>query len=79
MRRPDWDCWPDLRVTIRPLPWTWALRPRLYADANGARSHSSVAWLCVVVEWYGQDLGHSLFPMAEASAGSATPTGDDRG
>jgi hypothetical protein len=60
---PDWECWPDLRVTFRPLPWTWHLKPRLYVDDHGARSMWSFAWLALTVEWWGQDPGHELFPM----------------
>lgn len=67
MARPDFECWPDLRITVRLLPWAWSFKPRVYADdLHGARSLCSVAWLFLTVEWWGQDTGHSLFPMKDA-------------
>jgi len=70
VRRPEWECWPDLRVTVRPLPWTWHVKPRWYVDDLGWRAHTSVAWLFVTVEWWGQDSDHPLFPMVDDAAGS---------
>lgn len=65
MRRPDFECWPDLRITLHLPPWAWRLKPWLYVDDNGARSHWSASWLFLVVEWWGQDPGHALFPMRD--------------
>lgn len=48
------DTWPDLRVTIHPLPWCWRLIPRFYADHRPA-AHVSVRWLCLDVQWWAQD------------------------
>jgi hypothetical protein len=64
--RPEWDCWPDLRVTVRLFPWHWRLRPWLYVDDNeGARGHWSLEWLAVTVEWWGQGSDSPLFPMED--------------
>jgi hypothetical protein len=52
------DTWPDLRVVVRPLPWTWRVRPRWYADdVDGPIGHWSLAWLFVTIEWWGQKGG----------------------
>lgn len=47
------DTWPDLRVTLHLLPWTWRLLPHIYADdVHGPLILSSFAWLFVKVEWF---------------------------
>lgn len=67
-RRPDFDAWPDLRVVLRPLPWTWRLKPHVYVDDHGALSTLTVQWLCLTVEWWGQDPGQPLFPFDEVDS-----------
>lgn len=48
------DTWPDLRVTLHPLPWAWRLVPGVYVDdVEGWRGHWSFRWLFLVVEWWG--------------------------
>lgn len=48
------DTWPDLRLTVHLLPWTWRLRPRGYIDdVDGWRGHCSFAWLFLDLAWWG--------------------------
>lgn len=61
-RRPDFACWPDLRVVVRFLPWTWRLTPFVYVDdVFGARGYWSVTWLALTVEWCAPSPG-PMFP-----------------
>lgn len=48
------DTWPELRVTVVPLPWCWRLRPRFYRDDvdGGFYGHSSFEWLFLRLEWW---------------------------
>lgn len=61
----DRETWPDLRVTLHLLPWTWRLKPRIYVDdVDGAiGGHASLTWLFLVVEWWGNK---PLFREADA-------------
>lgn len=46
--------WPDLRITIHLLPWSWQLRPRFYIDdVDGWRGLCSFSWLMIAVDFYG--------------------------
>lgn len=68
------DTWPDFRVTIHLLPWTWKLRPRLYADdVEGPIGHCSFCWLFADIEWWGQK-GHWIDQFTEPSAIRAEAT-----
>ena len=55
------DTWPDLRIVLRPLPWTWHLRPVFYVDDKGAAGHWSFQWLFLTVEWWAQDTPSEWF------------------
>jgi hypothetical protein len=68
MRRPDWPCWPDLRITLRPLPWHWRLKPQTYVGDDGLRDHWQVQWLFVTVEFWGDRKGIPMFPFTEEQA-----------
>lgn len=51
------DTWPEMRVTLLLLPWTWR-RPRFYRDdVHGALCLSSIEFGPLVVEWLGQQGG----------------------
>lgn len=68
MKRPDFLCWPDLRVTVHPLPWCWRLRPFMHIDeVHGARCMWIFRWLAFDVEWWGQEKGVPLFPIDEVA------------
>jgi hypothetical protein len=50
------DTWPDLRVTVHLLPWTWKLRPSLYwDDVDGPKGMTAFRWLFLAVVWWGND------------------------
>ena len=49
------DTWPDLRFIFRPLPWTWHLLPRFYADDPHPAGHWDFQWLFLTVEWWAED------------------------
>ena len=79
MRRPDWLCWPDLRIIIRPLPWTWRLRPHIYVDGVRWSNLTTFQWLFLTVELWGkEDDDHAWFPMVDprdyVSEGTADST-----
>ena len=62
------DTWPDFRITVHVLPWSWKLRPRLYADdVDGSIGHCSFCWLFADVEWWGQK-GRWIDQFTERSA-----------
>lgn len=69
------DTWPDLRMTVHLLPWTWQWRPSFYVDdVDGWRGHWSAGWLGLDVEWYGNK---RLFTEARSPApnvGSGAPS-----
>lgn len=62
------DEWPDLRVVVRPLPWTWRFLPRLYHDdVEGWRGHCSFAWLFLTVEWWAnKPMFRAVSPLTDA-------------
>lgn len=55
MRLAPPDTWPELRVTIRLLPWHWRIRPRLYHDFASFDGRPSfdltVSWLFVTIDF----------------------------
>ena len=48
------DTWPDLRVIVRPLPWTWSLKPRFHADDLYPWSYCVAQWLFLTIEWWAE-------------------------
>lgn len=43
------DTWPDVRLTLHLLPWTWRLAPLLWRDDVTPTVH--FAWLFIEVEF----------------------------
>jgi hypothetical protein len=57
------DTWPEIRVVLLPLPWTWR-KPRVYWDEPGGPLALSMAEFGPIwIEWGGQDGGwrHQFF------------------
>lgn len=50
------DTWPEIRVTILPLPWTWR-RPCFYRDEESALLLTYVTFGPLWIEWGGQEGG----------------------
>lgn len=50
------ETWPEIRVTILPLPWTWR-RPRFYRDELRPWALTEFTFGPIWVEWGGQDGG----------------------
>lgn len=55
------DTWPDIRVIVRPLPWTWRIKPSVYVDDVHPAAHCSWSWLFLTVEWWAQDRPRDWF------------------
>lgn len=48
------DTWPELRVTLLPLPWTWHINPRIYwDDVDGPLGLSTCWFLFLRLEFWG--------------------------
>lgn len=43
--------WPDLRLAVHPLPWTWPIKPHFWHDDDMTTSCGFV-WLFIQVEWW---------------------------
>lgn len=67
------DTWPDVRLTLRPLPWTWKLKPWLYVDdVEGWKGHWSIQWFFVTVEWWGNERLFTELQRVVVPVGTAT-------
>ena len=63
----DRETWPEVRITLLPLPWTWRLLPRFYADDLHPWGHASFDWLFWRTEWWAQDKPRDWFRENEHS------------
>ena len=76
MRLAPTDTWPDLRIVLRPLPWHWHSRPRVYADDPHPWSYATFEWLFLTVEWRAAD--EPRFWFAEDAARLASEAALER-